>query len=77
LIAADNPSAISAVAKRCTYSILIQIRKSIFNYIVNTNLALSSYNHQVCEDIELLHHHLTDPPDLDRKVIVEEMIQKY
>jgi hypothetical protein len=42
-----------------------------------TNLALFSYNLQVYEGIKLLHHHLTDPPDLDRQVIVEEMIQKY
>ena len=42
-----------------------------------TNLALFSCNRRVYEGTTRLHHHLTDPPDLDRQVIVEEMIRKY
>ncbi len=79
LIDDDKLSAISAVAKRWTYS----ERKNI-HYERNrpglcrtTYLWLFSYNHLVCEGIALQHRHLTDPPDLDRQVIVEEMIQKY
>lgn len=44
---------------------------------MQTNLGLSSCNLQVCEGKVLLHHHSTDPPGLDRQVIVEEMIRKY
>jgi hypothetical protein len=86
LIDDDRLSAMSAVAKRWTYSTKVrtwwqsQVRRkqtTNMHYRLNTNLALFSCNLQVCEDTKLQHHHSTDPPDLDRQVIVEEMIRIY
>lgn len=76
LIDDDRLSAISAVAKRWTYSKNI-IHQLSFQWFFQTNLWLFSCSLQACEDKEQQHHHLTDPPDLDRQVIAEEMIRKY